>query len=151
MPQSSVVWMADCSSAPHIHFSVSSVPQQYMHITKWPTPVLSLFSATNRLRGKLWARRKANGRVTRNWVGGLALHGSRRLKPEFSSATAWRWKGRRECRLCVPRKCTLWTRVWRGWLVFSCAWSASLKVERSHRRWAGGMPVSRHGAITAQM
>jgi len=30
----------------------------------------------------------------------------------------------------------------KGWLAFSCAWSASLKVECSLRRWAGGMPVS---------
>jgi len=30
----------------------------------------------------------------------------------------------------------------KGWLVFSCAWSNSLKVECSLLRWAGGMPVS---------
>jgi len=29
-----------------------------------------------------------------------------------------------------------------GWLIFNCAWSASLKVECSLRRWAGGIPVS---------
>jgi len=33
-------------------------------------------------------------------------------------------------------------KVWRGWLVLSCAWSASLKVECSLRRWAGGIPES---------
>jgi len=36
----------------------------------------------------------------------------------------------------------LWTKVWRRWLVFRCAWSASLKVQCSLRRLAGGMPVS---------
>jgi len=30
----------------------------------------------------------------------------------------------------------------KGWLVFSYAWIASLKVECSLRRWAGGMPES---------
>jgi len=29
-----------------------------------------------------------------------------------------------------------------GWFVFSCGWSASLKVECPLRRWAVGMPES---------
>jgi len=79
--------------------------------------------------------------------GGVALsratlHHSRRLKPVFISAAAWRRKVGCECRRCVPRNCALWTRVWRGWLVFSCAWSVNLQVECSLRRWAGGMHES---------
>jgi len=54
--------------------------------------------------------------MTKNWAGDVALshatlHDSRILKPELISATAWRRKGRRERRRCVPRKCTVWTRA----------------------------------------
>jgi len=51
MPQSRIIWMADCSSAPQTHLGVSSMPQRYRHVPKRPTPVLTLFSATHRLRG----------------------------------------------------------------------------------------------------
>jgi len=70
--------------------------------------------------GKLWARQTAGvTNYTRYWASVLALShaaldDSRRLKLEFTSAAAWRRKGRRECRRCVPRDCALWTRVWRG-------------------------------------
>jgi len=43
--------------------------------------------------------------------------------------------------LCAEELCAMDKGVKR-WLVFSCAWSASLKVECSLCRWAGGMPVS---------
>ena len=147
MSQSSIVWIADCSLAPQMHLGVSSMPQRWRHVPKRPTPVLNQFSATHRHRGSSEPDGRQTAGVTRNWAGGVALshaafHDSRRLKPDFSSAAAWRWKGRRECRRCVPRNCTLWTRVWRGWLVFICAWSASLKLVCFLRRWAGGMPVS---------
>jgi len=82
--------------------------------------------------------------VTKNWPGGVALshaalHDSRRLKAASISVAAWRRKGGRDCRRCVRRNCGPWTRVWSGWLVFSCAWSVSLKMKCSLRRWTGGM------------
>ena len=43
--------------------------------------------------------------------------------------------------LCAKKLCTM-DKVWRGWLVLSCAWTASLKVECSLRRWARGIPES---------
>ena len=57
-----------------------------------------------------------------------------------TSVAALRQKGRRHCRRCVPRDRAPWTRVWRGWLVFNCAWSANFKVKYSLPRWAGEMP-----------
>jgi len=147
MLQSKIIWLADCSSAPQMHLGVSSMPQRYMHVPKRLAPVLSLVSATHRLRGSSEPGGRQTAGVTENWAGGVALspttlHESRILNPELINAAAWRQKGRRECRRCVPRNCALWTRVWRRWLMFSCAWSASLKVECSLRRWAGGMPES---------
>jgi len=56
-----------------------------------------------------------------------------------TSAAALRQKGRRHCRRCVTRDCAPWTRVWKGWLVFNCAWSANFKVKYSLPRWSGGM------------
>ena len=142
-----IIWLADCSSAPQMHLGVSSMPHRYRHVPKWPTPVLSLFSAAHRLRGSSEPDERQTARVTRNLAGGVALshaalHDSRRLKfmSKFMSAAAWRRKGRHECMSCVPRNCALWTRVWRGWLMFSCAQSARLKVKYSLRRWTGGMP-----------
>ena len=93
--------------------------------------------------GQLWARRETNGRGDQKlgqWraLSHATLHDSRILKPELISTAAWRRKGCHECRCCVPGNCALWTRVWKGWLVFSCAW----KVECSLHRWAGGMPES---------
>jgi len=130
-----------------MHLGVSSMPQRYRHVPKRPTPVLSLSSATHRLRGSSDPDWTQTAGVTKNWAGGVALsndnlYDSRILKSELISAEAWGRKGRRECRRCVPRNCTLWIRVGRGWLVFSCAWSASLNVECYLRRWAGGMPES---------
>ena len=130
-----------------MHLVVSRMPQRYRHVSKRPTPVLSLFSATHRLRGSSEPYRRQSAGLTKNWAGGMALshvalHDSRRLKPEFTSAAAWQQKGRRECRRCVPRNCVLWARVGRERLVFSCVWSASLKVKYSLCRWAGEMPES---------
>jgi len=147
MVQSKVIWLAGCSSAPQMHLGVSWMPQRYRHVPKRPTPVLSLFSATHRLRGSSEPYGRQTAGVTKNWAGGVtlshaALHDFSILKPELISAAAWRRKRRRECRRCVPRNCALWTRTWRGWLVFSCACSASLNVECSMRKWAGGMPES---------
>jgi len=149
MLQSKMILLADCCSAPQMHLGVSSMPLRYRHVPKRPTPVLSLslFSATHRLRGCSEPDEKQKAGLTKNWASGVALslvafHDSKRLKPEFTSAAAWRLKGRRECRRCVPWNCALWTRVWRGWLVFSCAWSTNLKVECSLRMWASGMPES---------
>ena len=146
MLQAKIIWLADCSSASQVHLGVSRMFQQYKNVPKRPTPVLSLFSASHRLRGSSEPDGRQTAGVTKNWAGGVTLshatlYDSRILKQELISAAACRRKGRRECRRCVPRNCTLWTRVWREWLVFSCAWSASLKVECSLRRWTGGMPV----------
>ena len=98
-----------------MHLGVSRMPQRYRHIPKRPTPVLSLFSATHRLRGSSEPDGRQTAGVTKNWAGGMALshatlYDSRILKPELISVAAWRLKGRRECRRCVPRNCVLWTR-----------------------------------------
>ena len=148
MLQSKIIWLADCSSAPQVHLGVSGMPQRYRYVPKRPTPFLSLFSATHRLRGSSESDGRQTAGLTKNCAGGVALshavlHDSRILKPELISAAAWRQKGRRECRRCVPRNCALWTRVWRRWLAFSCAWRASLKMECSLRSWAGGVPESK--------
>ena len=148
MSQSRTIWMADCYSMPRMHLGVSSMAQGCRHVPTRPTLVLNLFNAAHRFRGSSEPDCRQTAGVTRNWACGVALshavlHESRRLKPEFSSAASWRWKGHRKCRRCVPRNCTLWTRVWMGWLVFSCAWSVSLKVECSLRRWTCTMPVSK--------
>jgi len=58
MLQSKILWLADCPPASQMHLGVSRMPQRYRHVSKRPTPVLGLFSATHRL----WARRKTNGR-----------------------------------------------------------------------------------------
>ena len=89
MLQSNVIRLADCSSAPQMHLGVSSMPQRYRHVPKGPTPLLSLFSATHRLRRSSEPSRSETAVVTRNWAGGLALshaalHDSR-LKPDSSA------------------------------------------------------------------
>jgi len=99
-----------------MHLGVSRMPQRYRHVPKRPTPVLSLCSATHRLRGNSEPDGRQMAGMTKNWAGEVALshatlHDSRILKPELISATAWRRKGRRERRRCVPRKCTVWTRA----------------------------------------
>jgi len=86
-----------------MHLGVFNMPQWYKHVPKRPMPVLSLFRATGRLRGNSEPGGRHTAGVTKNWAGGLtlshvALHDSRRLKPELTSATARRWKGRLECR-----------------------------------------------------
>jgi len=43
--------------------------------------------------------------------------------------------------LCAKKLYTV-DKGMKGWLASSCAWSASLKVECSLRRWSGGMPDS---------
>ena len=145
--QSKIICLADCSLAPQMELGVSRMPQRYRHVPKRPTPILSLFSATHRLRGSSEPDGRQAAGVTKNWAGGVtlshaALHDFRISKTELISAAAWRQKGCRERRRCVPRNCALWKRLWRGWLVFSCAWRASLNVECSLRRWAGEMPES---------
>ena len=120
------LWLADCHSAPQMHLGVSRMPQRYRHVPKRPTPVLSLLSAIHRLRGISEPDGRQRVGVTKNWAGAVALshatlHDSRMLKLELISAAAWRRKGRRECRCCVPRNSALWTWVWRRWLVFSYA------------------------------
>ena len=95
LSQSKIILLADCSSAPQTHLGVSGMPQRYRHVSKRLTPVLSLFSATHRLRGSSEPDGRQTAGVTKNWAGGLALshaalHVSRRLKPEFTSVAAWR-------------------------------------------------------------
>ena len=106
----------DCTSAPQMHLGVTRMPQWYRHLPKRPTPVLSLFSATHRLRGSSEPDGRQTAGVTKNWAGGVALshaalHDSRILKSELICAAAWRRKGCRDCWRCVPRNCALWTRV----------------------------------------
>ena len=101
------------SSAPQMHLNVSSMPQRYRHVPKRATPALSQFSATHRLRGSSESDGRQTARVIRSWAGGVALsHDAHNVS-----------------RRLKPE-------------FISCAWSASLKVECSLRRWASGMPES---------
>jgi len=56
-----------------MHLGVSSMPQQYRHVPKQRTPVLSLFSATHRLQDSTEPDGRQTAGVTQNWVGGVAL------------------------------------------------------------------------------
>jgi len=111
--QSKIIWLGDCSSAPQMHLDVSSMPRRYRHVPKRPTPVLSLFSATHRLRGSSEPGGRQTAGVHKSWASGLALshaapHDSRRLKPEFASTAAWRQKERRWMQaLCAEELCTM--------------------------------------------
>ena len=147
---SKIRWLVNCSSAPQLQLGISNKPQGYRHVPRRRTPVLSLFSATRSVRLISEPGGGQTAGVSENWAGGLALShaalpDSRRLKLELISAAAWRWKRRRECRHYVSRNCAAWTRVWRGWLVFSCAWSTSLKVKCFPRAESTGKSSSRVG------
>jgi len=88
-----------------MHLGVSSMPQGCRLVPTRRTLVLSLFSATHRLRGSYEPDGRYTAGVTKNWAGGVALlhatqHDSRILKPELISVATWRRKGCRECRRC---------------------------------------------------
>ena len=90
MLQSKIIWLADCSSAPQMHLGVSRMPQRYRRVPKRPTPVLSLFCATHRLRSSSEPDGRQTAGVTKNWAGGVTLshatlHDSRILKPSWSA------------------------------------------------------------------
>jgi len=56
-----------------MHLGVSNVPQRYKYVPKLPTPVLNVFSASNRLRASSEPGGRQAAGVTKNWAGGLAL------------------------------------------------------------------------------
>jgi len=74
MLQSKIIWLADCSSAPQMHLGVSSMLQRYRHLPKRPTPVLSVFSATHRLRGSSEPGGRQTAGMTKNWCQTVAWH-----------------------------------------------------------------------------
>ena len=120
---------------------------RYRHAPKRPKPVLSLFSDTHRLRGSSEPDRRQTAGVTRKlgrwhgtfpcrspWLQDIEARVDQRHSMVAEGAS---WMQT----LCAKKLCTMDKGV-KGWLVFSCAWSTSLKVECSLSRWAGGMPES---------